>query len=107
MGDDRTHFTDARSLKGFAGAAPVTRASGRSLVVSQRRIKNDRLAAVGFTWGLSALNQSPGARAHYDRRRATGDGHAAAFAYASRRIRSMAVCGSSAASASRATASRT
>ncbi|MFI1995054.1 IS110 family transposase [Actinoplanes sp. NPDC020271] len=79
IGDDRTRFAGARSLKAFAGAAPVTRASGRSLVVSQRRIKNDRLAAVGFTWGLSALNQSPGARAHYDRRRATGDGHAAAF----------------------------
>ncbi|MFD6650638.1 IS110 family transposase [Micromonospora chalcea] len=79
IGDDPTRFSDARSLKAFAGAAPVTRASGRSLVVSQRRIKNDRLAAVGFTWGLSALNQSPGARAHYDRRRTAGDGHAAAF----------------------------
>nr|WP_243707196.1 hypothetical protein [Micromonospora sp. KC606] len=52
MGDDRNRFADGRSLKAFAGAAPVTRASGRSLVVSQRRIKNDRLAAVGFTWGL-------------------------------------------------------
>ncbi|MBG0831752.1 IS110 family transposase [Planomonospora sp. ID67723] len=79
IGDDRTRFTSARSLKAFAGSAPVTRASGRSLVVSCRRIKNDRLAAVGFTWGLSTLNLSPGARAHYDRRRATGDGHAAAF----------------------------
>lgn len=67
------------SLKAFAGSAPVTRASGRSRVVSCRRIKNDRLAAVGFTWGLSALNLSPGARAHYDRRRAACDGHAAAF----------------------------
>ena len=79
IGDDRARFADARSLKAFAGSAPVTRASGRSHIVTHRRIKNDRLAAVGFTWGLSALNQSPGARAHYDRRRATGDGHAAAF----------------------------
>ncbi|WP_344840329.1 IS110 family transposase [Actinocorallia longicatena] len=79
IGDDRTRFADARALKAFAGAAPVTRASGRSRIVTHRRIKNDRLAAVGFTWGLSALNQSPGARAHYDRRRTTGDGHAAAF----------------------------
>ncbi len=79
IGDDRTRFDDARSLKAFAGSAPVTRASGRSLVVSQRRIKNVRLAAAGFTWGLSAINVSPGARAHYDRRRAAGDGHAAAF----------------------------
>ncbi|MER7360821.1 transposase [Nonomuraea dietziae] len=79
MGDDRTRFASARSLKAFVGSAPVTRASGRSLTVSCRRIKNARLAAVGFTWGLSALNLSPGARAHYDRRRAAGDGHAAAF----------------------------
>lgn len=79
IGDDRTRFAKPRSLKAFAGAPPVTRASGRSLVVSQRRIENDRPAAVGFTWGLSALNQSPGARDHYDRRRSAGDGHAAAF----------------------------
>ncbi|MEU4781008.1 transposase [Micromonospora sp. NPDC023633] len=57
IGDDRTRFFDARSLKAFAGAAPVTRASGRSLVVSQRRIKNDRLAAVGLH--LGAVSAQP------------------------------------------------
>ena len=67
IGDDRNRFADACLLKAFPGAAPVTCASGRSLIVSQRRIRNDRLAAVGFTWGLSAHNQSPGARARYDR----------------------------------------
>ena len=30
IGDDRARFADARSLKAYAGSAPVTRASGRS-----------------------------------------------------------------------------
>jgi hypothetical protein len=33
---------------------------------------------VSGTWAFAALTASPGARAHYDRRRHTGDRHAAA-----------------------------
>ncbi|MFD8214524.1 IS110 family transposase [Streptomyces sp. NPDC059697] len=77
IGDDRSRFTDAKGLKAFAGAAPVTRASGKSLAVMARRVKNQRLAAVGYVWAFSALS-SPGARAHYDRRREAGDRHTAA-----------------------------
>lgn len=79
IGDDRTRFSDARALKAFAGSAPVTRASGRSIVITHRRVKNDRLAAAGFVWAFAALTRSPGARTHYDRRRTTGDRHAAAM----------------------------
>ena len=43
-----------------------------------RRIKNQRLAATGYVWSFAALTASPGARAHYDRRRTTGDRHIAA-----------------------------
>ena len=78
IGDDRTRFADARGLKAYAGAAPVTRASGKSLLVLHRRVKNQRLAAVGYIWTFAALRVSPGARAHYDQRRATSDRHAAA-----------------------------
>ena len=78
LGDDRTRFAGARALKAYAGAAPVTRASGKSLVVLHRRVKNQRLAAVGYVWTFAALRVSPGARAHYDRRRTAGDRHAAA-----------------------------
>jgi transposase len=42
IGDDRSRFGDARALKAYAGTAPVTRASGKSLAVMHRRIKNDR-----------------------------------------------------------------
>lgn len=78
IGDDRSRFTDARAVKAFAGAAPVTRASGKSRTVSHRRVKNQRLAATGYIWAFAALTASPGARAHYDRRRQAGDRHAAA-----------------------------
>ena len=77
-GDDRSRFQDAKGLKAYAGAAPVTRASGKTRAVLHRRVKNQRLAATGYVWAFAALTASPGARAHYDRRRDTGDRHAAA-----------------------------
>ncbi len=79
IGDDRARFADARSLKAYAGSAPVTRASGRSLSVTHRRVKNDRLAAAGFVWAFVAAAHSPGASALYYRRREHGDRHAAAL----------------------------
>ncbi|WP_406431430.1 IS110 family transposase [Streptomyces sp. NBC_01589] len=78
IGDDRTRFANARSLKAYAGSAPVTRSSGKSCMVMSRKIKNQRLAAVGYVWAFVSLTRSPGARAHYDRRRAAGDRHVAA-----------------------------
>jgi hypothetical protein len=33
----------------------------------------------GFVWAFATLTSSPRARAHYDRRRDTGDRHAAAL----------------------------
>ncbi len=38
LGDDRERFADARAMKAYAGAAPVTRASGRSHVVVARTV---------------------------------------------------------------------
>ncbi|MGW4985630.1 IS110 family transposase, partial [Streptomyces mirabilis] len=32
----------------------------------------------GYLWAFSSLRNSPGARAHYDRRRAAGDRHVSA-----------------------------
>jgi Transposase/Transposase IS116/IS110/IS902 family len=78
IGDDRSRFQDAKGLKAYAGAAPITRASGKTRSVTHRRIKNNRLNAAGYSWAFSALTASPGARAHYDRRKDAGDRHAAA-----------------------------
>ncbi|MFF2148830.1 IS110 family transposase [Kitasatospora sp. NPDC058190] len=78
IGDDRSRFADARALKAYAGSAPVTRASSKKRHVGRRFIKNNRLITAGFLWAFSALRASPGADAHYRRRREHGDWHAQA-----------------------------
>ena len=78
IGDDRTRFADARALKAYAGSAPVTRASGKTIHVFTRKVKNQRLAAAGYVWAFASLTASPPARIHYDRRRQAGDRHVAA-----------------------------
>jgi transposase len=79
IGDDRDRFTDARAVKAYAGSAPVTRASGKSISITHRHVKNNRLAATGFSWAFMALTNHPPAREHYERRRDTGDKHPAAL----------------------------
>ena len=79
IGDDGTRFTDERSLKAFAGSAPVTKASGRSVNVTHRRVKNNRLAAVGFVWAFVAAGRDGPSREHYLTRREHGDSHPAAL----------------------------
>jgi transposase len=39
LGDDRRRFGDARAMKAYDGSAPVTRASGRSISITHRRIR--------------------------------------------------------------------
>src|SRR3981081_365333 len=58
-----------------AKTAPPPTDNTRS--VTRRKVKNNRLNAAGYTWAFSALTASPGARAHYDRRKDAGDRHAA------------------------------
>ncbi|WP_414688384.1 transposase [Mycobacterium sp.] len=53
---ERSRFADARALKAYAGSAPITRASGRSLSVTHRRTKNNRLANGGWIWAFSAAS---------------------------------------------------
>ncbi|MFI6731400.1 IS110 family transposase [Nonomuraea sp. NPDC050451] len=79
IGDDRTRFADARGLKAYAGASPITRASGKKSSITRRWVKNDRLNHAGYLWAFSAITASPGAKAHYRRRRDDhADWHAAA-----------------------------
>ncbi|MFF4354795.1 IS110 family transposase [Streptomyces sp. NPDC001530] len=78
IGDDRTRFADARGLKAYAGSSPITRASGKKSAITRRWVKNDRLNHAGYLRAFSALRHSPGADAHYRRRRERGDWHAAA-----------------------------
>ncbi len=63
IGDDRQRFADARSLKAYSGASPITRASGKKASVTRRWVKNDRLIHAGYLWAFSAITASPGAKA--------------------------------------------
>lgn len=69
---------DASIITSFPGLGMLTGASGKSHHVMHRKIKNQRLAAVGYVWAFSALTASPGARAHYDRRKGGNERHVAA-----------------------------
>ncbi|MER5351874.1 transposase [Kitasatospora sp. NPDC002551] len=57
---DRARFADARGLKTYAGASPVTRASGRKSGITRRWAKNDRLNHVGYLGAFSTITASPG-----------------------------------------------
>ncbi|MFC8361860.1 IS110 family transposase [Streptomyces griseorubiginosus] len=79
IGDDRQRFADARGLKAYAGASPNTRASGNKSSITRRWVKNNRFNHAGYLWAFSAITASPGAKAHYRRRRDNhADWHAAA-----------------------------
>ena len=75
FGDDPNRYADAKSRKNYAGTSPITRASGKSHVVLARYARNKRLADACYLWAFAALTASPGARAFYDARRASGDTH--------------------------------
>jgi hypothetical protein len=75
----RTGSLPPGGLRAFAGTAPVTRASGRSHHVKARKVRNKRLGDACHWWAFAMLTKSPGARAHYDRRRAGGEHHNAAL----------------------------
>lgn len=79
LGDDPDWFADARGLRVYAGAAPLTWASGTSRIVTHRMIANRRLKGIGHMWAFGTLTRSPGCRAHYDRRRSGGEANNAAL----------------------------
>ncbi|MEV4502606.1 IS110 family transposase [Streptomyces klenkii] len=79
IGDDPARFATAKGLRAYAGAAPLTWASGSSRSVTHRRVANQNLKAVGYVWAFTTLTRSPGCRAHYDRRRDAGDPYRSAL----------------------------
>jgi hypothetical protein len=78
FGDDPNRYGDAKGRKAYAGTAPITKASGRSLVVLARVARNRRLADACERWAFCSLTQSPGARRYYDALRGRGKTHSQA-----------------------------
>ena len=61
IGNDRNRFASDRALEVCAGSAPVTRASGKTVPIAHRRIK-DRMAAAGWVWAFTARRPRRGRR---------------------------------------------
>jgi transposase len=86
FGDDPHRYASPKARKNYAGTAPITKASGKSRVVLARVATNKRLRDALHLQAFAALNSSPGARAYYDARRATGATHNQALRAVSNRL---------------------
>ena len=86
FGDDHDRYASAKARKNYAGTSPITRASGKKKVVAARFIHNDRLIDALMTQAFASLNNSPGARAYYDRQRARGTDYNAALRQLANRL---------------------
>ena len=75
FGDDPSRYADAKARKNYSGMSPITKASGTKRVVLARFARNRRLGDALFLQAFAALNNSPGARAFYDRQRTRGATH--------------------------------
>ena len=75
FGDDPGRYADAKARKNYSGMSPITKASVTKRVVLARFARNRRLGDALLLQAFAALNNSPGARAFYDRQRARGATH--------------------------------
>ena len=75
FGDDPDLYTSAKSRRNYAATSPITVASGRKRAVIARHVRNRCLYDAVDQWAFCSLNNSPGARAFYDQRRAADDLH--------------------------------
>ena len=69
---------DAPALRAYAGVAPVTHQSGKTLKVSMRYACNNRLRNALYHFAMGS-RRDPVARRHYDRLRGEGHTHARAL----------------------------
>jgi len=82
---DGSRFADGDKLASYAGLAPVTRQSGKSINgESKSRRGNHRLKNAMFLAAFASL-RSPDSKAFYDRKRAEGKRHNAALICLARR----------------------
>jgi len=86
FGDDHDRYASAKARKNYAGTSPITRASGKKKVVAARFVHNDRLIDALMTQSFASLQNSPGARAYYDRQRARGSDYNAALRQLANRL---------------------
>jgi len=78
-GNDAVGRRDYDALRCLCGVAPVTRRSGKSLIVRQRHAAHDRLRDAVYHWARIAAQRDPVSHDKYRSLRARGHGHARAL----------------------------
>ena len=63
------------ALRCLCGVAPVTRSSGKSLIVTRRLAAHDRLRDAAYHWARIAAQRDPASHDKYRALRARGHGH--------------------------------
>lgn len=70
---------DYHAVRTQGGVAPITRQSGKSVLVSMRYACNHRLRNALYHWGRVSAQHDPSTRRHYRALRQRGHGHARAI----------------------------
>ena len=70
------HRRDYRALRCFSGNAPVTKRSGKAMMVVRRRAYHHRLSQAVWHWSRIAIQHDPVSRRKYDALRERGHSHA-------------------------------
>lgn len=73
------HDRDYHALRSLAGAAPVTKRSGKACIVIRRLACNPRLANAVYHWARGAMQRDPLCRAKYKSLRDRGHSHGRAL----------------------------
>ena len=78
-GNDAVRRRDYDALRCLCGVAPVTRRSGKSMIVTRRQAAHDRLRDAAYHWARVAAQRDPVSHDKYRSLRARGHGHARAL----------------------------
>lgn len=70
---------DYQALRNYAGAAPITRRSGKRKVVVMRYACNERLRNALYHWSRTSMQKDPRAKQHYADLRGEGHRHGRAL----------------------------
>lgn len=70
---------DYQALRNYAGAAPVTRRSGKKKVIVMRYACNERLRNALYHWARTSMQNDARAKQHYAAMRARGHSHGRAL----------------------------
>ena len=78
-GFDSIRRADLHALRCYFGVAPVTKRSGRTILVQRRLAANRRLVNAAYHWAMAAIQRDAVSRAKYHALRSRGHGHARAL----------------------------